>query len=67
MPVKQQFMEIIVCPCCRGKVDLCEEPQGLICEKCQLFYAIRNDIPIMLIDEAKPLAGVKNHEHPQAV
>jgi len=43
---------ILVCPKCKG--DLIEEtsPPGLVCESCQLVYPIREDIPIMLIEEA---------------
>ncbi|MDI6795732.1 MAG: Trm112 family protein [Desulfatibacillaceae bacterium] len=66
MPIEQRFVEIIVCPGCRGKLELSEVPQGLVCQGCQLFFPIRNDIPIMLIDEARPLADIKNHEHPAA-
>ncbi len=54
--MKQELLDILACPKCKGPVQLNEEKNGLICRTCRLMYAIRDDIPIMLIDEAKPLA-----------
>ncbi|CAK8722707.1 MAG: hypothetical protein CDV28_11332 [Candidatus Electronema aureum] len=53
--ISQKLLEIIACPKCKGQVQLSETQDGLICTVCQLVYEIRDDIPIMLIDEAKPL------------
>jgi uncharacterized protein YbaR (Trm112 family) len=53
--IKQELLDIIACPKCKGPVRLNAEENGLVCEKCQLVYEIRDDIPIMLIDEAAPL------------
>lgn len=53
--IKQELLDIIACPKCKGPVQLNEKKNGLICEACQLVYEIRDDIPIMLIDEATPL------------
>jgi uncharacterized protein YbaR (Trm112 family) len=53
--IKQELLDIIACPKCKGPVRLNDEQNGLICDKCQLVYEIRDDIPIMLIDEAAPL------------
>ena len=55
MGVSQELLEILACPKCKGDIHLNEEGNGLICEKCKLLYEIRDDIPIMLIDEAKPV------------
>jgi len=55
MAVSQELLEILVCPKCKGEIKLIEEKSGLVCEACQLLYEIKDDIPIMLIDEAKPL------------
>ncbi len=49
------MLEILACPKCKGKLKLSESEDGLICEACRLLYEIKDDIPIMLIDEAKPL------------
>jgi len=51
----EQLLEILVCPKCRGDLKLTPAKNGFICEPCRLLYEIRDDIPNMLIDEAKPL------------
>ncbi len=55
MAVSKELLEILVCPKCKGEIKLNEQEDGLICEACKLLYEIKEDIPIMLIDEAKPL------------
>jgi uncharacterized protein YbaR (Trm112 family) len=55
MPISKELLEILACPQCKGDIRLNEKGDGLICEKCRLLYEIKDDIPIMLIDEAKPL------------
>ena len=57
MGIRKELLEILVCPQCKGKLRLTPTEDGLICDKCRLFYEIRDEIPIMLIDEAKPLDG----------
>jgi hypothetical protein len=54
MAIKKELLEILACPKCKGDIYLNNEGDGLICNKCRLKYEIREDIPIMLIDEAKP-------------
>jgi uncharacterized protein YbaR (Trm112 family) len=53
--IKQELLDIIACPKCKGPVHENKEKNGLACDTCKLVYEIRDDIPIMLIDEAKPL------------
>jgi hypothetical protein len=55
MAVSPELLEILVCPKCKGEIQLNEIKDGLVCEACRLVYEIKEDIPIMLIDEAKPL------------
>ena len=55
MAVSQDLLDILACPKCKGDIYLNEAQDGLICDKCRLLYEIKDDIPIMLIDEAKPL------------
>ena len=55
MSLSQQLLDILVCPKCKGKIHLNETQNGLICDQCRLIYEIRDDIPIMLIDKAKPI------------
>ena len=55
MALSKELLDIIACPKCKGELLLTEEGNGLICKHCRLLYEIRDDIPIMLIDEATPL------------
>jgi uncharacterized protein YbaR (Trm112 family) len=55
MPLSKDLLEILACPKCKGEIRLNAGGNGLICDQCRLLYEIRDDIPIMLIDEAKPL------------
>ncbi|MFH1080930.1 MAG: Trm112 family protein [Pseudomonadota bacterium] len=55
MTISKELLEILACPKCKGDIYLNETEDGLICNHCKLLYEIRDGIPIMLIDEAKPL------------
>jgi uncharacterized protein YbaR (Trm112 family) len=52
MAVSKELLDILVCPKCKGDLILTEQQDGLICNACKLRYAIKDDIPVMLIDEA---------------
>jgi uncharacterized protein len=53
--IRKELLDILACPKCKQPVKLTGDKSGLICENCRLLYEIRDDIPIMLIDEAKQL------------
>ena len=55
MPVDKELLEILVCPSCRGTVEYRQEGDRelIVCTACGLRYPVRDDIPIMLIDEAE--------------
>ncbi len=55
MAIDKQLLDILACPKCKGGLELTEAGDGLICRACRLEYEIKDDIPIMLIDEAKSL------------
>lgn len=59
MGISKELLEILACPKCKEGVQLNEKEDGLICEKCKLLYEIKDDIPIMLIEEAKPIETAK--------
>jgi len=53
MPVSPELLEILVCPACKDvPVVLVDDDTGLKCGRCQRIYPIKDDIPVMLIDEA---------------
>lgn len=52
----ERLLAILACPKCKGELEYRTQPEeALICKACKLVYEVRDDIPIMLIDEAKPL------------
>ena len=55
MSVPQQLLEILACPRCKGPVTLADRGDALECAACALSYPVRDDIPVMLVDEARPL------------
>jgi len=56
MAISKELLDILACPKCKGEIYLNDAGDGLICDKCKLLYEIsKDDIPIMLIDEAKPI------------
>ena len=52
----KRLLEILVCPLCKNPLHLDAEKQELICKADRLAYPIRNDIPVMLVDEARNLS-----------
>ena len=56
MAINQELLDILACPQCKGDIHLNGAQDGLVCEACRLVYEIRDDIPIMLIEEAKALS-----------
>ncbi|MCW5208554.1 Trm112 family protein [Desulfobulbus sp. US2] len=48
---------MLACPQCKGKIELSKDKKALLCHTCQLSYAVRNGIPIMIIEEAEPLSS----------
>lgn len=52
MAISKELLDILACPKCKGDLQLNETNDGLICQACRLIYPIKDDIPVMLIDEA---------------
>ena len=55
MTLAPQLLSILVCPRCKGTLEYREGESALDCHACKLRYPVRDDIPVMLVDEAKPL------------
>lgn len=62
--IDERLLEILACPKCKG--DLEHTDDKLICHACALAYPIRDDIPIMLIEEAEDLGGDAQQKEPPA-
>jgi uncharacterized protein YbaR (Trm112 family) len=52
MAINKELLDILACPKCKGDVQLNENGDGLVCAACRLMYPIKDDIPVMLIEEA---------------
>jgi uncharacterized protein len=52
MPISKELLTILVCPLCRKPVRLLPDESGLKCEACKRVYPVRDDIPVMLPEEA---------------
>lgn len=48
-----KLLEILCCPACKGDLDYSAAENTLTCKKCKKIFPVRNDIPIMLIEEAR--------------
>jgi uncharacterized protein len=53
MAISQELMEILRCPVCKARVHLQADMNGLKCESCRRVYPVRDDIPVMLAEEAQ--------------
>ncbi len=63
MTLNKELLKILACPKCKGDLILTQEEDGLICEKCALVYPIKEEIPIMLIEEAIKLEEWKSNKN----
>lgn len=53
MAVNPELLEILVCPLCKTPVKLTSDEKGLKCATCRRVYPIKDNIPVMLVDEAR--------------
>jgi uncharacterized protein YbaR (Trm112 family) len=53
--VDARLLDILVCPICKGQLDYRKSEKELVCKPCKLAFPIRDDIPVMLVDEARSL------------
>ncbi len=49
----QELLDILACPKCKGDLEYRPDEDQLICKKCRLIFPVRDDIPVLLIEEAK--------------
>ncbi|PID29256.1 MAG: hypothetical protein CR982_03180 [Candidatus Cloacimonadota bacterium] len=52
---KESIINILACPVCKGKVHFNSKNDGVICDKCELYYEIKEEIFILLPESGKPL------------
>lgn len=56
MALNKELLDILACPKCKSDLELTRPEDGLICASCKVVYPIKEEIPIMLMNEAVPLA-----------
>lgn len=56
MALNKELLDILACPKCKGDLELLPREEGLKCGACSIVYPVREEIPVMLIDEAIPVA-----------
>jgi uncharacterized protein YbaR (Trm112 family) len=52
MPISASLLAVLACPLCKTDVKLTADAKGLKCVSCHRVYPIKDDIPVMIIDEA---------------
>jgi uncharacterized protein YbaR (Trm112 family) len=62
MALHPDLKEILACPQCRGDLEFHEEKNEIHCLRCVLVYEIKDDIPVMLVEEARPLDRGRGQE-----
>jgi len=50
--IANDLLEMLVCPACKQELEYRQNPETLKCTKCHRVYAVKDDIPVMLIDQA---------------
>jgi uncharacterized protein YbaR (Trm112 family) len=55
MALNKELLQILACPKCKGGLELLPQEEGLKCAACGLVYPVREEIPVMLVDEAVPV------------
>ena len=52
MALNKELLEILACPKCKGELVLLDKEDGLYCAPCGVVYPVKDEIPIMLVEEA---------------
>ena len=62
MSLNQDIVDILACPKCAGDLELNEDDSGLMCIQCKLVYPIKEGIPVLLLEDAKPFEQCSGEE-----
>jgi uncharacterized protein len=57
MALNPELIDILACPKCKGSLDLRPDESAFECGVCKLVYAVVDDIPNFILEEAKPLGA----------
>ncbi|MGE4318153.1 MAG: Trm112 family protein [Deferribacterales bacterium] len=59
--IKKELLDVLACPKCKGAVRVSKNEEYIVCDSCRLLYEIREDIPVMLMDEAKQVEDTSGY------
>ena len=59
--IKKELLDVLACPKCKGDIRLSKDSKYIVCDSCKLLYEVRDDIPVMLIDEAKQVEDTSGY------
>jgi uncharacterized protein YbaR (Trm112 family) len=62
MPLPKDLLDILACPQCKGAVIYHPARLEICCDICHLAFPVRDDIPVMLIDEARAMSAGKSEK-----
>lgn len=57
MAIHESLKQLLVCPKCKGELEFHDDRSEIICRACALSFPVRDDLPVMLLSEAKPLGA----------
>jgi len=61
MPIDEKLLEILACPKCKASIRYVTRPaEGFVCDRCELFYEVEDDIPNFIIEDARPWEGAES-------
>lgn len=61
MSINKELLDILACPKCKNDIRLSKDEEFIVCDTCKLLYEIKEDIPIMLIDDAKEVEDTSKY------
>lgn len=59
--IKQELLNVLACPKCKGGIRVSQDEKYIVCDSCKLLYEIRENIPVMLIDEAEQVEDTSKY------
>ena len=65
MAIAQELKDVLACPRCKGALAFPEDRDEIHCDACRLVFRVENDIPVMLLDEARPLNAAGSQPGPE--
>lgn len=59
--IKKELLDVLACPKCKGDIRVSKDEDYIVCDSCKLLYEIKEEIPVMLVDEAKQVEDTSGY------